>query len=123
MDDSNVNEYVRQLTDAHRIHMFDIVMQFRAIFYDGGGAPSAQAGDQSVGTAGGKEGSIDTKTAGAVAQPAASPVLASWAQYRMQLFVEKLDTLLPTCGPAAVRIVCGILKNSSLYNSTVQEGA
>jgi hypothetical protein len=34
LDDSNVYEYVKRLTDAHRLQLFDVVMQYRAIFSD-----------------------------------------------------------------------------------------
>lgn len=83
LDDSSVPDYVRSLTDAHRSHMFDIVMQFRAIFYD------AEA---------------DATDAAAAEEPAAAaaePVLGSWAHHRAALYVERLDSLLPTCATAA----------------------
>lgn len=89
LDDSSAPEYVRSLTDAHRSHMFDIVMQFRAIFYD------ADAPD----------GATDGAAGGAAASEAsAPPVLCSWAQHRASLYVERLDSLLPTCAFPLVRL-------------------
>lgn len=85
LDDSNVPDYVRHLTDAHRSHMFDIVMQFRAIFYDGDAADAADA-DRAPG-----------QPPDAASAPPVSPVLASWAHHRAVLYVERLDTLLATC--------------------------
>lgn len=38
LDDTDSYEYVKHLTDVHRLHLFDIVMQYRAIFFDGGAA-------------------------------------------------------------------------------------
>eukprot|EP00878_Enallax_costatus_P043359 GHUV01051308.1.p1 GENE.GHUV01051308.1~~GHUV01051308.1.p1 ORF type:complete len:110 (-),score=25.62 GHUV01051308.1:69-398(-) len=35
LDDTDSYEYVKQLTDVHRLHLFDVVMQYRAIFFDG----------------------------------------------------------------------------------------
>jgi hypothetical protein len=35
LDDTNAYEYLKRLTDLHRVHLFDVVMQYRAIFGDG----------------------------------------------------------------------------------------
>jgi hypothetical protein len=37
LDDTDPYEYIKHLTDVHRLHLFDAVMQYRAIFFD---APS-----------------------------------------------------------------------------------
>lgn len=34
LDDSNAYDYLKRLTDVHRLQLFDVVMQFRAIFSD-----------------------------------------------------------------------------------------
>ena len=34
LDDSNAYDYLKRLTDVHRLQLFDVVMQFRAIFAD-----------------------------------------------------------------------------------------
>jgi hypothetical protein len=34
LDSSDSYEFVKHLTDVHRLHLFDIVMQYRAIFFD-----------------------------------------------------------------------------------------
>jgi len=34
LDDTDSYEFVKHLTDVHRLHLFDIVMQYRAIFFD-----------------------------------------------------------------------------------------
>lgn len=34
LDPSNPYDYVKRLTDHHRVHLFDVVMQYRAIFAD-----------------------------------------------------------------------------------------
>jgi hypothetical protein len=42
LDDSHPYEFLKRLTDVYRLHLFDVVMQYRAIFADdappGGGA-------------------------------------------------------------------------------------
>lgn len=64
LDDSDSYEYVKHLTDVHRLHLFDAVMQYRAIFFDtvptsaaaGAGAGQVRwvagdvAGERGVGT-------------------------------------------------------------------------
>ena len=42
LDDASVYEYLKRLTDVHRLHLFDVVMQFRAIFSDDAGPPQLQ---------------------------------------------------------------------------------
>ena len=34
LDPGSAYEYLKRLTDVHRLHMFDVVMQYRAIFSD-----------------------------------------------------------------------------------------
>jgi hypothetical protein len=34
LDDAEPYEYCKQLIDVHRLHLFDAVMQYRAIFFD-----------------------------------------------------------------------------------------
>lgn len=37
LDDTNAYDYLKRLTDLHRVHLFDVVMQYRAIFGDADG--------------------------------------------------------------------------------------
>ena len=37
LDDTNAYEYLKKLTDTHRVSLFDVVMQYRAIFSDDAG--------------------------------------------------------------------------------------
>ena len=34
LDEGSAYDYLKRLTDVHRLHLFDVVMQFRAIFSD-----------------------------------------------------------------------------------------
>lgn len=43
LDPNSPYEYLKRLTDAHRVHLFDVVMQYRAIFADDTSAADAQA--------------------------------------------------------------------------------
>ena len=106
IDEGNVPDYIRQYTDAHRVHMFDIIMQFRAIFYDGGdsAASTDATSDVATGAAPGKapaDGGGGGSGEGARAP--VSPVLASWAHQCMETFVDRLDTLLPSCAPSSTK--------------------
>ncbi|KAG2448828.1 hypothetical protein HYH02_006179 [Chlamydomonas schloesseri] len=82
LDDNDSYEYVKHLTDVHRLHLFDAVMQYRAIFFDT--APS--------GAAGGVDG------AGAAALTPnlrETSMLYSWVQHRLGLYLEQLRKHLP----------------------------
>ena len=67
LDDSNVYEYVKRLTDVHRLQLFDVVMQFRAIFSD-------DSSPQETVAPAAAHGAADTSDGGAV---------YSWAQHRL----------------------------------------
>ncbi|KAK9918366.1 hypothetical protein WJX75_003530 [Coccomyxa subellipsoidea] len=83
LDDSNVYEYVKRLTDVHRLQLFDVVMQFRAIFSDDSSPQEAAA------AAGAAPGTGDGGDAGAV---------YSWAQHRLVFYLETLAAVLPRIG-------------------------
>lgn len=34
LEPANAYDYLKRLTDVHRLHLFDVVMQYRAIFSD-----------------------------------------------------------------------------------------
>lgn len=78
MDDGNVYEYVKRLTDVHRLQLFDVVMQYRAIFSDdmspqeATSASAAAAGPASASGRGNK--SSEEGDGGAV---------YSWAEHRL----------------------------------------
>lgn len=38
LEEHNPYELLKRLTDVYRLHLFDVVMQYRAIFSDEGGA-------------------------------------------------------------------------------------
>ncbi len=42
LDEGDPYEYIKHLTDVYRLHLFDVVMQYRAIFFDS--APAAKVG-------------------------------------------------------------------------------
>ncbi|EFJ52509.1 component of oligomeric golgi complex 8 [Volvox carteri f. nagariensis] len=80
LDDSDSYEYVKHLTDVHRLHLFDAVMQYRAIFFDT--APTASAGA-----------GVDPSAAPANLRETA--MLYSWVQHRVNLYLEQLRKHLP----------------------------
>lgn len=52
LDDSEPYEYVKALTDVLRLHLFDVVMQYRAIFFDSSSS-SASSGQVRAASAAG----------------------------------------------------------------------
>lgn len=72
LDDGDSHEYAKALADAHRLHLFDVLMQYRAVFFD---APAD----------GGR----------ALASSRDSAALHSWVQHRVACFVGALQEHLP----------------------------
>lgn len=77
LDRSSPYDFLKRLTDAHRVHLFDIVMQYRAIF-------AVQERDDAQGKhedAGGSFGG--------------DALLLSWATRRIDAYLAELAALLP----------------------------
>ncbi|KAL4458513.1 hypothetical protein ABPG75_013378 [Micractinium tetrahymenae] len=70
LDDTHPYEFLKRLTDVYRLHLFDVVMQYRAIFAD-------DARDQ-----GGKG-------------PRDGGILYTWAQRRIAAYLDAVRTHLP----------------------------
>ncbi|KAJ7561079.1 hypothetical protein O6H91_03G013000 [Diphasiastrum complanatum] len=68
LDQGNPYEYLKRLADCHRIHLFDVVTQYRAIFAD-------DTTDREENSDGG--------------------LLYSWAMHRISSYLEILQELLP----------------------------
>lgn len=67
LDDSHPYEFLKRLTDVYRLHLFDVVMQYRAIFADD--MPGEQPGGKA------RDGGI----------------LFTWAQRRIAAYLEVCD--------------------------------
>ena len=70
LDDSNPYEYLKKLTDTHRVSLFDIVMQYRAIFSDDADADASSS-------------------------ETANALLYSWATHRISRYVDLVRATLP----------------------------
>ncbi|KAK9789216.1 hypothetical protein WJX73_008063 [Symbiochloris irregularis] len=85
LDDSNAYDYLKRLTDVHRLQLFDVVMQYRAIFAE----EPHEAGDASASS---------EKELGA---------LYSWATHRVSNYLEVVSRHLPRIkeggGPASIQ--------------------
>jgi len=89
-------EYVKRLIDLHRLHLFDIVMQYRAVFSDAAVGPSSSSPLSRLGGPGAAAGAdAATATAAAAAATRAGAVLPSWLAYRVGEFVDSLAAALP----------------------------
>lgn len=74
LDDSHAYEFLKRLTDVYRLHLFDVVMQYRAIFSD-----DAPAGTGAGGGAAGAEQSRGARDGG---------ILYAWAERRIGAYLE-----------------------------------
>ncbi|KAI3435879.1 hypothetical protein D9Q98_001937 [Chlorella vulgaris] len=80
LDDSHAYELLKRLTDVYRLHLFDVVMQYRAIFSDE--APATSGGGSEQGASGSRDGGI----------------LYVWAQRRIAAYLEAIRQHLPAIG-------------------------
>eukprot|EP00195_Chlamydomonas_chlamydogama_P007836 CAMPEP_0202892148 /NCGR_PEP_ID=MMETSP1392-20130828/1949_1 /ASSEMBLY_ACC=CAM_ASM_000868 /TAXON_ID=225041 /ORGANISM="Chlamydomonas chlamydogama, Strain SAG 11-48b" /LENGTH=607 /DNA_ID=CAMNT_0049576031 /DNA_START=154 /DNA_END=1977 /DNA_ORIENTATION=+ len=87
LDETDSYEYLKHLTDVHRLHLFDAVMQYRAIFFD---APASSTAQDLSGAAS----SLALAAAPAV-NIRETTVLYSWVQHRVGLYIEGLKQHLP----------------------------
>jgi hypothetical protein len=75
-------EYAKRLTDTHRVHLFDAVMQFRAIFADDTSAADGLGG-------------MGGMSAGGVGASDAGGLVYAWATHRMCAYLDALGATLP----------------------------
>lgn len=79
LDDTDSYEFVKHLTDVHRLHLFDIVMQYRAIFFDSSAQDTGKPGSSSSSAAAVRDGSV----------------LYTWVQHRIMHYLSALQAHLP----------------------------
>lgn len=86
LDDTNAYEYLKRLTDLHRVHLFDVVMQYRAIFGDGledEDADSSQGADQGAD----QNDDLNINTDGGL--------LYGWSAHRVGTYLALVEKTLP----------------------------
>lgn len=76
LDEGNPPEFVKKFTEVYRLHVFDVIMQYRAVFSEETGAPPQQPGSQ--------------QQRGWEPSP-----LSAWAQQRVQDYLEAVRRALP----------------------------
>ena len=67
LHDRSAYDFLKRLTDVYRLHVFDVTMQYRAIFAESPAGAAAEDGG----------------------------ILYSWAQRRISVYIETLQTYLP----------------------------
>ena len=83
---ANAYEYLKRLTDLHRVHLFDVVMQYRAIFGDGledEDADSSQGADQGAD----QNDDLNINTDGGL--------LYGWSAHRVGTYLALVEKTLP----------------------------
>ena len=78
LDDGNAYEYLKRLTDLHRVHLFDVVMQYRAIFGDGADGDEDDRGEDAEGAEGADGG-----------------LLYGWSAHRVGEYLALVEKTLP----------------------------
>lgn len=86
-------EYLKRLTDIYRLHLFDVVMQFGAIFSDE--PVSGSSAGSSAGAAGGMTRAHSLATRQAQREHEGSGILHEWAQRRVVAYLEAMRAQLP----------------------------
>ena len=87
LSDASPADFIRQVSDVYRLHMFDIVMQYRAMLAASDPPPSQ-----------GAEVVPQPALSGAVVVSngaSAAAVLYGWARQRVQAYVEMVEKHLP----------------------------
>lgn len=92
LEDREPYEYLKHLTDLYRLHLFDVVMQYRAIFFDA----AAYQGDV-----------ISLQ----------DQVLYSWVSHRVEQYLEALETYLPRITEGSS--IAGILEQCMYCSSSL----
>jgi hypothetical protein len=78
LDDGNAYEYLKRLTDLHRVHLFDVVMQYRAIFGDGADGDEDDRGEDAEDAEGADGG-----------------LLYGWSAHRVGEYLALVEKTLP----------------------------
>ena len=90
LDTHSPYDYIKRLTDLHRVHLFDVVMQYRAIFADDSSASDDGAALTLGGAGGGGGGG-----GGAAGAGGDGGLLYSWSTHRVSAYLHALETALP----------------------------
>ena len=90
LDGSVAYEYAKRLTDTHRVHLFDCVMQYRAIFAD------------------------DTSAADAAAE---GGLVYAWATHRVRAYLDELGGCVPRLSEGAA--LAGVLEHCSYCGASL----
>ena len=84
IDDTDPHDHLRRLADAHRVHCFDVVMQYRSIFADE--RSQADAGDDPKPTPSSSPYSLSSSSASAD-----GGLLYSWSAHRVDAYLRAVD--------------------------------
>ena len=88
IDDTDPHDHLRRLADAHRVHCFDVVMQYRSIFADE--RSQADAGDDPKPTPSSSPYSLSSSSASAD-----GGLLYSWSAHRVDAYLRAVESTLP----------------------------
>lgn len=106
LDDNDSYEFVKHVTDVHRLYLFDVVMQYRAVFFDS----TAQVSTQQLIS---KQLCISLRCARAVGQLSGSPpgtISLLACMHTPNAFNNRVkQQCLPTSGTGCLTIGCYLL--------------
>ena len=96
LDDTDPHDYLRRLADAHRVHCFDVVMQYRSIFADErsqADAADTHNPDAATGTNAPSSSSSFSFTSSSTS--ADGGLLYSWSAHRVTAYLRAIESTLP----------------------------
>jgi hypothetical protein len=97
LDDTDPHDYLRRLADAHRVHCFDVVMQYRSIFADERSQADAADTHNPDAATGTNAPSFSSSSFSSTSSSTSADggLLYSWSAHRVSTYLRAIESTLP----------------------------